>query len=502
MNATATSAISETLLSPDLSCRKLIRLAARVLAALGLVAAITFVLFRVLSVNATTTGFSYLVAILVIAAVGGLVESTIASVAATLCFNYFFLPPIGTFTIDDPQNLVALFSFLVTSLTVSQLSAWAKRRTKEAIARQHELERLYSLSRALLLADPSRPLANQIVRNIAQIFEFPVALYDRTSNEIYRAADKGLPEIDTKLVDAALQSASFGDGHAEVIIRPIRLRGQAVGSIAILGASLSDAALQSLLNLVAIGLERAMSQEAVNRAEVARRGEELKSTLLDAIAHEFKTPLTSIKAVTTDLLSEPTGELLQHQRELVIIADEGTDRLSKLVTEAIQLARIEGGTFQLNRGMHFPRGLVSSALRQLKSLTDGREISVSIADDLPPVWVDAELVQMVITHLLENALKYSPSDGPISINARSSGVRVVISVADKGPGMTEEEQSRIFDRFYRGKGELNNKGSGMGLAIAREIMSAHGGEIRVSSTLGEGSEFSLSLSTLPGRQDD
>ena len=265
------------------------RLAGRILVALGLIAAITFIFFRVLPVNATTTGFFYLVAILLIATAGGLVESTVASVVAMLCFNYFFLPPVGTFTIADPQNWVALFAFLVTSLTASQLSVRAKRRTREAIERQHEMERLYSVSRALLLTDPTRPMANQIVQNIAQAFEFPaVALYDRNSNEIYRAADGDLGEIEVKLREAALRSSSFREGNTRFTITPIRLGGQPIGSLAIRDSSLSDAALQSLLNLVAIGLERALSQEAVNRAEVARRSEELKSTLLDAITHEFQ----------------------------------------------------------------------------------------------------------------------------------------------------------------------------------------------------------------------
>jgi two-component system, OmpR family, sensor histidine kinase KdpD len=494
MTSIADPAIPETPFVSRPFGRNAVRLAGRILAALGFVAAISLLCSRFLHVNATTAGFVYLVAILMMAAAGGLVESTIASIAAMLCFNYFFFPPIGTFTIANPQNWVALFAFLATSLTASQLSARAKRRTTEAIARQHEMEKLYSLSRALLLTDMARPMANQIVQHIAQAFEFPVvALYDRTSDEIYWAAEGAVPEIDNRLREATLQSTSFRDENVGFTVTPIRLGGQPIGSLALRGSSLSDAALHSLLNVVAIGLERAASQEAVNRAKVARQSEELKSTLLDAITHQFKTPLTAIKAVTTDLLSEPANELPQHQRELVSIADEGADRLSTLVTEAIQLARIEGGTFRLNRGVHLSSSLISAALRQMKAFMDGREIKVSVTDDLPPVWVDADLVQMVITHLLDNALKYSLSGSPISIEARPQEDRVVISVADRGPGISEEEQSRIFDKFYQGKRERNLKGSGMGLAIAREIMRAHGEEIWVVSKLGQGSEFCFTL---------
>jgi two-component system sensor histidine kinase KdpD len=475
-----------------------IRLAARVLASLALVAAITFCFFRLIPVNATTTGFFYLVAVLMIATAWGFVESTIASVAAMLCFNYFFLPPIGTLTVADPQNWVALFAFLATSLTASQLSARAKRRTREAVDRQQEMERLYSLSRALLLTDSTQPPAKQVAQQIAQTFEFPsVAIYDRRSGEIYRAGADDIPQVEVKLRESATQSTILRDEGSQIIVTPIRLGGQPVGSLALQGTFLSDAALQSLLNLVAIVLERIIAQEMVNRAEVARRSEQLKSTLLDAMAHEFKTPLTSIKAVTTDLLSDQSTELPPHQRELVTIADEGADRLSKLVTDAIQLARIGGGKIGLNRGVHFPTSLISSAIDQMKPLADGRDIKVSAPDDLPLVWVDADLIQMVITHLIDNALKYSPTTSPIVISARPNKDDVVISVADHGPGIPEDEQTRIFDKFYRGAKEQNLKGTGMGLAIAREIVRAHGQEIWVKSAPADGAEFCFSLPVAP-----
>ena len=501
MAAMARSARSAAYFAPRISIQRSIDLVGRAILSLGLVAAVTFLCIRLVPVNEITAGFLYLVAILLIATAGGLVESTIASIAAMLCFNYFFLPPVGTLTISDPRNWVALFAFLATSLTASQLSARAKRRTREAVDRQNEIEKLYSLSRALLLTDATRPIAKQIVEQIVQAFEFPaVALYDRGSGEIYRAGFDDLPAIDTELRGAAVRSQFSRDESSMLIITPIRLGREPIGSLAVRGAFLSDAALQSLVNLAAIWLERARSEETVNRAEVVRRSEELKSTLLDAIAHEFKTPLTSIKAVTTGLLSDPAAPLEPRQRELVSIADEGADRLSTLVTQAIQLARIEGGKFQLNLGIHFPSSLISAALRQMKSSTDGRKIELRIADDLPLVSVDAELVQMVISHLIDNALKYSPPGAPILIGARVNQASVVIYVVDRGAGITEEEQSRIFDKFYRGTKERNLKGTGMGLAIAREIIRAHGQEIHVTSKPGEGSEFSFSLPLTPAER--
>jgi two-component system, OmpR family, sensor histidine kinase KdpD len=319
------------------------RLSFRLAVVLAFVALITVTFVQLIHVNATTVGFVYLLGVLLVATAWGLLESTIASVVSMLCFNFFFFPPVGTFTVADPQNWVAIFALLATSLIASQLSARAKRRTKEALSRQLEIERLYALSRALLLINPREPVAKQIPHQIAQIFDLSaIALYDRQSGEIHRAGRDVIPNVDSKLKDAVARSRLLQDEISKLTITPIRLGGEPIGSLAFRGELLSDAALQSLLNLVAIGLEKVRAQEAVNRAEVARQSEELKSTLLDAIAHDFKTPLTSIKAVTTDLLDAADG-LAPQQRELVRIADEGAVRLERLVTEAIQLARIEGG---------------------------------------------------------------------------------------------------------------------------------------------------------------
>ena len=481
--------------------QKAMRLTLRLLLALSLVAAITFVFFRLIHVNATSVGFFYLVAILVIATVGGLLEASVSSVVAMLCFNFFFLPPIGTFTIADPQNWVALFAFVTTALTASQLSARLKRQRREALDRQREMERLYTLSRAILLTDTTQPTAKQIAHQIAHAFECPaVALYDRNSHEVYVAGPEAFPNIDAidaKLRESAIQSSVLHEEGDEILITPIRLGGEPIGSLAVKHAFMSDAALQSLMSLVAVGLEKARAQEEANRAQVARQSEELKSTLLDAIAHEFKTPLTSIKAVTTDLLSNPEESLSQQQRGLITIADEGADRLARLVTEAIQLARIEGGKFQLNRGVHFPSSLLSAALRQTKSLTDGRDLKLQVADDLPLVFVDAELIVLMIAHLIDNAVKYSRPGSPILIGAHASERGVIIHVTDQGPGISEDEQTRIFDKFYRGSRGQHLKGTGMGLAIAREIIRAHGEEIWVRSNPDQGSEFCFSLPIAP-----
>ena len=460
----------------------------------GIIAAITWILYRVIPVNAATAGFAYLVAILFIAARWGLFESIAGSIAAVLCFNFFFLPPVGTFTIADPQNWVALFAFLATSVTASRFSTQAKKRAQEALDSQREMERLYALSRSILLTDPNHPLPKQLAMQIAQSFNASaVALFDSGSANLYRAGPEDFSDQKDQLRQAAVQGTLFRDEAAQTVVTSIRLGGQPIGSIGIRGVSLSDSVLQGLANLVAIGLERARAQEAAGKADAARRSDELKSTLLDALAHEFKTPLTSVKAASTALLSS-TALGSEQQRELITVIDEEADRLSVLVTEAIQMARIEAGRVSLQRTDYPIQEMVESVLDKLGPTLEERRIDVNVPPGLPPVWADRELIEIALRQLIDNALKYSPRDSPVSVAAESSGNRIIVSVADRGPGIPEEEQSRIFEKFYRAEASRHQiPGAGLGLVIAREIIQVHGGEIRVESRPGQGSVFRFSL---------
>jgi two-component system sensor histidine kinase KdpD len=466
----------------------------RIAGVLGILAAITLICFRLIPVNATTAGFAYLVAILFIAARWGLTEALAGSLVAVACFNYYFLPPIRTFTIADPQNWVALIAFLATSITASHFSMQAKKRTQEAMDRQREMEKLYALSRSILLIDPSRPVPKQLAMQIAQSFDAAsVALLDRETGEFFRAGPEDFPDSDGRLRQAATEGTLFRDEASRTVVTSVRLGAQPIGSLGIHGIELSDSALQGLSNLVAIGLERLRAQEAASKAEAARQSDELKSTLLDALAHEFKTPLTSIKAASTALLSSSALKPEQ-QRELVSIVDEETDRLSVLVTEAIQMARIEAGRVVLRRENHSVEDLVESALDKLRPAVQDRNIQVKMATDLPEVLVDGELIEVALRQLIDNALKYSPPGSPVSVAAEANEGRLIVSVADHGPGIPEAEQARIFEKFYRADASRHQiPGAGLGLVIAREIIHAHGGEIWVESKLAEGSIFRFSL---------
>ena len=466
--------------------------------ALAAVLLVTVVFRASAVINATTVGFAYLITVLLVAASWGFAESVVASFAATVCFSYFFLPPVGTLAIADPENWVALFTFLISSLIASQLSNSAKKRAIEASTRQVEMERLYALSRAIMLMDSNLPIGAHIANELARICDVPaVAIYDRGDETTYYGGAGDLKNFEPQLKEITLTGSQAKDEEAGVVVAPLSLGGHNRGSIAIQRGDLSNTALHALLNLVAISLENARSREIATRAEAARQSQEFKSALLDGLAHEFKTPLTSIRAATTALLASSVSDAAQRQ-ELLTVVDQEAERLSRLVTEATHVARIEAGKVQLNRQWHSMDALIENVLEQMEPQRDGRRMDLSIAQDLPRAFVDPGLMQLALRQLLDNALKYSPQSSPIGISANFSGENFIIAVHNEGEPLSETERARVFDRFYRGQNVRTKvAGTGMGLSVARDILIAHGGDIHLHSNE-RGTEF---IVTIPVMKD-
>jgi two-component system sensor histidine kinase KdpD len=467
-------------------------LAARLLAVLGIVAAVVFVYTRIFPVNSTTVALTLLLAVLGIASHWGLIEALVTAITSVVCVNYFFLAPVGTLTIADPQNWIALLAFLVTAVVASQLSASARREAREAAARSGEIERLYSLSRSLMVTGEADNISEQLVGHIRRTLPVAaVAFFDRAEDRVFRAGDesRGLP--DARLRDAALQETVFQDFAAGETILPVTLGGRVIGSIGFAGQAESESAYRAVASLAAIAVERARGREAASRAEAARQSQELKSAILDSVAHDFKTPLTSIKAAATGLLE---GKLeADTSRDLAQVIDEEADRLNVMVTDAIQTARIDAGDLHPRREPCSAVEILERAVAACAGRLEGRAITWDIEAALPAVNVDASLVALVLRQVLDNALKYSPPDSPLHVSARVSGRQVRLGVSDRGVGVASRERVRVFDRLYRGDAGNQAPGTGMGLAIARQIVEAHDGRIWAEDHDGGGSTFAFTL---------
>jgi two-component system sensor histidine kinase KdpD len=466
----------------------------RFIVSLAVVSAIVVAYRHAVHVNPTTVALTFLLAVLIVSATWGLRYAAVTAVVAAAAFNYFFLPPFGTFTIADTQNWVALFVFLVTAIIASQLSERARREAMDATRRRHEVERLYAFSQQLLVADNVVGLLNSLPQHVVQTFGCgSAAIFVAGRPDIYRSG-ANTRELDTERLHTATARGEpivEPDNGSRYI--PLRMGVRTVGSIGIMGGDLTRETLEAIGSLVAIAIERAGAVEKLGRAEAAREGEKLRSALLDSVTHEFRTPLTSIKASVTSLLSGSNLDQPQ-QQELLTIIDEESDRLDQLVGEAAQMAQLDANQVELHREPHRIQEVIERAVAESRKPLVGHSLEVAAPDELPTIRFDLDRVKEVLNQLLENAGKYSPADAPIRITAETKGAYLTVSVADRGPGIDDFEQSLIFDKFYRGKDQRYSvQGTGMGLAIAKAIVEAHGGTIAVTSQLGRGSVFSFTL---------
>jgi two-component system sensor histidine kinase KdpD len=466
----------------------------RFAASLIIVAGISVFYRRILPVNATTVALTYVLAILAVSTAWGIVVAVGMSVAAMLFFNYNFLPPVGTFTVADPQNWVALFAFLTVSVLASHLSSRARQKAEDASARRREIEKLYLFSQGLLEFGNVIQLLNRIPTQIVDIFEVgAAALLLAEKQKIYRSGPV-LSQLDLESLKAVvIREEPFIDLSNSLSFVPVRLGLRPIGSLGISGTVLSRQTLEAIGTLTAVAIERARAIEQLGQTEAAREGERLRTALLDSVTHALRTPLTSIKASVTNLLSNPN--VTEKQRtELLTIVNEETDRLNRLVGEAAEMARLDAGEVELNLASHPIEYVVRSALEQMKGALGIREIRLQIPAQVSNVLVDATRARDALTHLIENADRYSPADQPITVSAEATPDFIVTSVADRGAGIDDLEQSLIFEKFYRGKDQRYLvQGTGMGLPIAKAIIEAHGGTISVTSQRGQGSVFSFTL---------
>ena len=471
-----------------------LRKAFKFVAATAVVAGIVLFYTRAVKLNPTTVALTFLLAVLIVSANWGLTVAVFMSFVAAVAFNFFFLPPIGTLSIAETQNWVALFAFLFTAVVASNLSERVRREARAADERRREVERLYSFSQQLLVTENVVELLNAIPRYLVETFgATQAAVYLSERDRVYRsAADDGEISKDALRVAAARSELVLGRDRG-VCFSPIRMGIRSLGILALAGSNLSQETLEAVGSLIAVAIERAAAVEKVTRTEAARESERLRSALLDSVTHEFRTPLTSIKASVSSLLTQP--QLAPDERqELLTVIDEESDRLNRLVGEAVEMAQLDANEVKLELHPQAIREVIDAALDESKQVLEGHPVEVRVPEQLPLALMDASWITKVLRHLLENAVKYSQSGSPIFVSAEVKGDRLVTNVADRGSGIDDLERSLIFDKFYRGQSQRYRvQGTGMGLAIVKAIVEAHGGRISVTSQLGHGSVFSFGL---------
>lgn len=463
-------------------------------AGLAIIFLITLFFRTEMQVNATTAGFMFLIAILSASTLWGLGVSAMMSVAATLAFDYFFLPPVGSLDIKDPQDWIALFSFLITAVLGSSLSARAHNRAADAERRRQELQRLYALSQRLLSEASLMELSHSIPQHMVESFGADsAAVFLSGGQKIHRA---GIEQ--PYLSDDRLRLAAAGDevkavDQGNVWFTPLKSGLNVIGSVGISGPSISQGTIGALGCLVAASLERAGAIEDVTKMQAARETEQFKSILLDAITHDFRTPLTGIKTSVSALLTDLEFDSEQ-KNDLLTIIDEECDRIDQLLDKASVTARLQSGDVKLRPTSQTICELVSTALSECKAVSHARPIHCNVKHKELRVMADLPLAKSVLVQLIVNAHLYSSPGQSITISTEESSGYAFFRVADQGPGIEKTETTRIFERFYRcSNGSVRAHGTGMGLPIAKAIVEAHGGIIDVVSGSGCGSVFTFSL---------
>ena len=479
----------------NLAVKRLVQQIVRYVVVSALDIFITWFCFRIFHHNPTTVGFVFLLAILVVSASWGLRQAIFMSVLASLLYNFFFLPPFFTLVIYDPQNWIALTAFLATAVIGSQLSERARRRAAEANQRRREVERLYTLTQQVLVTENVFELLNKLPAYVTETFEASgAALFLENKGKVYYSdigLQKEVPVEKLRAVSGRGEPVFDRDQHIRFM--PMRMGVRSIGSFAVVGSEVSRETLEAVGSLIATAMERAATFEQLSKAEAARESDRLRALLLDSVTHEFRTPLTAIKASAQTLLEEV--ELDKPQlKELATVINEESDRLDRIVGEASEVAQLDARKVELQVEPHAIAEAIDKALQHLKNTLDKHTIEQSISPNLPAINMDLERIVEVLVQLLDNAAKYSPAESAIHITAEIKDRSVVTSIADHGAGIDDIEQSMIFEKFYRGRNQrVAVKGTGMGLAIARAIVELHGGTIGVTSQLGRGSVFYFSL---------
>jgi two-component system sensor histidine kinase KdpD len=457
---------------------------------LAAVALVTLIGFR-LHLNVSTIGSLYFLIVVIVAVVWGFWEASITSLIAVNCLNYYFIPPVFTFRVSDPEDWVALATFEISALIVSRLSARVQGQARAEARQRSQVQKLYELSRRILFLDRRQTIGPQIVSLVQETFRTEsVALFDATLARL-DATGARAGELEQLARSAYFQDGAVaGSGGASAHV--LRLGSKPVGAIAFGGPELDRPTIVAVASLAAIALERARSFEKESRAEAARQTELIRTAVLDALAHAFKTPLTAILTASSGLLD--AGRLSPDDAELAALIDEQAEHLNRMTTELLQMARIDAAEVRLRRENLSVLTLIEDAVARYHEQLQDRRVEVSDAGASLEVQGDREILTAALGQFIDNASRYSTPGSPISVAAGEELGEIVVSVHNEGPPIRPADRERIFERFYRAEESRHRApGTGLGLSIVKKAAEAHGGRAWVVSEESTGTTFFLAL---------
>jgi two-component system sensor histidine kinase KdpD len=420
-------------------------------------------------------------------------------VAATATLDYFFEAAPARAEMTTALRVVTLIAMLVTALIGSELSLRAQRRAHEAERRREEMQRLHALTSRLVGAQSVAQVAGAASQAVVDLFSLRRAVFRTPAGEF--ACPSGAPPDGnpSSIISVPLPPRNGSRGGAAH--RDSHANGPAYNnaSLELFGPAPSAEVANALSNFLGLAIDRAMSFEQQTRAEAVRRGEELRTTILNAVAHDFRTPLTSIKAAATALRAS-SAAIFEQDRELVDVINEEADRLESLIRESLVVARLEEFADARREPCSIPEILTRVKTRLARRL-DRRRVETEIPEDLPAIPGDRFLLELMFFQVVENAWKYSAPGAQIVIEAKEESNSVSVSVWNEGLRIPDYEKNRIFDKFYRGSiARGRTEGSGLGLAIARSIAEAHHGSITLYETE-NGTGFRFLLPLAEGTED-
>ncbi|MFO0713513.1 MAG: sensor histidine kinase KdpD [Sandaracinus sp.] len=449
----------------------------------------------------------FLVAVLVAAIRFGRGPSILAAGLGVASYDFFFVPPHYTFAVEDTRYVLTFLMMFGVGLIVSELTARIRRQERGAIRREKRTAALYALSRDLGAATDRAASAAAVAAHAAELFDARTFVYapDVAGTLVSIASKPAGSELDTK----ELGVARWAFEHARVaglgtdtlpgsrtVCAPLAVGSDVVGVIAIeprSGRGLDQEPrewLDAFARQAAFALERLRLAEEARTAAVRVKSEELRSSLLSAVSHDLRTPLAVITGAATTIRDDES--LPQATRaELVSSICSEAQRLERLVSNLLDMTRLESGSVALKREWVPLEEVVVAAITQIEPRLGKREVRLSLGPELPLISVDPVLVEQLFVNLLENAVKYA-GESAIDVEARMESGAMIVTVADRGPGVASGSEERIFERFFRGR-QVHAAGVGLGLPICRAICEAHGGSIRASSRDGGGAIFTITL---------